>query len=176
MRRTLLLALLAALAVPASALAVQAAPGDGTLSVREGDGTVQLELRGSILGRIGSGTLWIDDPKAGHCDGPLVWGAEAETARLEVAKGDVLLRCVYTGTNIRFRLVGGDHDITIVRGRDVAISAVGRGLAFLKGRGGITGLPDGTYSIDGRDYLSLPDVGKEFEIGTPFGPLPVGGE
>jgi hypothetical protein len=175
MRRTLLVTLLAALAVPASALAVQAAPGDGTLSVRDGDGTVQLELRGSILGRIGSGTLWIDDPKAGHCDGPLVWGAEGETAKLDVAKGEVQLRCVYTGTNIRFRLVGGDHDITIVKGRDAAISAVGRGRAFLKGRGAITDLPDGTYSIDGRDYLSLPDAGKEFEIGTPLGSPAVGG-
>jgi hypothetical protein len=169
MRRTLLLALLAALAVPGGALAARTAVGDGTLSVREGEGTIQLELRGAILGRIGSGTLWIDDPKAGHCDGPLVWGADLERPRgiVDLETGEYHLRCVYTGANIRFRLVGDDHDITIVRGRDVAISAVGRGTAFLKGRGGITGLPDGTYSIDGRDYVSLPDAGRELEIGTP---------
>jgi hypothetical protein len=172
MRRTLLFALLAALAVPAAALATQAAPGDGTLSVREGEGTVQLELRGAILGRIGSGTLRIDDPKAGHCDGPLVWGADVERSEADFAKGEFELRCIYTGTNMRFRLTGGDHDITIVRGRDVAISAVGRGNAFLRGRGWLTGLPDGTYSIDGRDYVSLPDAGKEFEIGTPLGTSP----
>jgi hypothetical protein len=167
MRRTLLLTLLAALAVPAAALAAKTAPGDGTLSVREGDGTVQLELRGAILGRIGSGTLWIDDPQNGDCDTQLVWGADDVETRAVFSKGEFELRCVYTGLNIRFRLVGGDHDISIVRGRDVAISAVGRGTAFLRGRGGITGLPDGTYSIDARDYVSLPDVGREFEIGTP---------
>ena len=169
--------LLAALALPAAALAAQTAPGDGTLSVRDGEGTVQLELRGSILGWIGSGTLWIDDPKAGHCDGPLVWGADLEKPRgiVDQETGEFVLRCVYTGTNMRFRLVGGDHDITIVRGRSVSISAVGRGTVFLKGRGAFTDLPDGTYSIDGRDYVSLPDVGKEFEIGTPIGSLPGAG-
>lgn len=176
MRRTLLFTLLAALAVPAAALASQAAPGDGTLSVREGEGTVQLQLRGAILGRIGSGSLWIDDPKAGHCDGPLVWGADVESTRAVFVNGEIELRCIYTGTNIRFRLVGGDHDISIVRGRDVAISAVGRGMAFLKGRGAFTGLPDGTYSVDGRDYVSLPDIGREIEIGTPIGsPVGLGG-
>jgi hypothetical protein len=167
MRRTLLFMLLAILAVPAAALAVQAAPGDGTLSVREGEGTVQLALRGSILGRIGSGSLWIDDPKTGLCDTQLVWGADDSETRAVFSKGEFELRCVYTGLNIRFRLVGGVHDISIVRGRDVAISAVGRGTAFIKGRGAITGLPDGTYSVDGGDYVSLPDAGRELEIGTP---------
>jgi hypothetical protein len=171
MRRTLLLTLLAALAVPASALAVQAAPGDGTLSVRDGEGTVQLELRGAILGRIGSGSLWIDDPKAGHCDGPLVWGADVEKPQLvvDLETGQSTLRCKYTGLNIRFRLVGGDHDIKIVRGRDVAISAVGRGKGFLKGMGS---LADGTYSLDARDYVSLPDEGRKITIGTPLGDSP----
>jgi hypothetical protein len=171
MRRTLLLTLLAALAVPASALAVQAAPGDGTLSVREGEGTVQLELRGAILGRIGSGSLWVDNPKAGHCDGPLVWGADTQTAKFVVdTETEVaFLRCVYTGLNMRFRLVGGDHDIKIVRGRDVAISAVGRGKGFLKGMGGPT---DGSYSLDARDYVSLPDEGRKIAIGTPLGEAP----
>jgi hypothetical protein len=171
MRRTLLVTLLAALAVPASALAVQAAPGDGTLSVREGEGTVQLELRGAILGRIGSGSLWIDNPKAGHCDGPLVWGADIEKPRFVVdpLTGESSLRCVYTGLNIRFRLVGGDHDVKIVRGRDVAISAVGRGKAFLKGMGG---LADGSYSVDARDYVSMPDEGRKITIGTPLADPP----
>jgi hypothetical protein len=166
MRRTLLVTLLAILVVPTAALAVQAAPGDGTLSVREGDGTVQLQLRGAILGRIESGSLWIDDPKTGLCDSQLVWGADDTETRAVFSKGEFELRCVYTGVNIRFRLVGGVHDISIVRGRDVAISAVGRGTAFLKGRGGLTGLPDGTYSLDGGDYVSLPDAGRELEIGT----------
>lgn len=170
MRRTLLLAVLAALAVPAAALALKAAPGDGTLSVREGDGTIQLELRGAIIGRIGSGTLWLDDPKSGLCDEQLVFGADVESTRAVYSKGEYELRCVYTGTNMRFRLVGGDHDISIVRGRDVAISAVGRGTAFLRGRGAISGLPDGTYSVDGRDYVSLPDAGRDLQIGTPLPP------
>ena len=167
MRRTLLIAVLAALAVPAAALAAQAAPGDGTLSVREGEGTVQLELRGAILGRFGSGALWVDNPRAGHCDGPLVWGADVEKPRFIVDQetGETTLRCVYTGLNIRFRLVGGDHDVTIVRGRDVSISAVGRGKGFLKGTGG---LMDGSYALDARDYVSLPDEGRKLTVGTPL--------
>jgi len=166
MRRTLLISLLATLAVPAAAVASSASPGDGTLSVREAEGTIQLELRGAVLGRIGSGALWIDDPKAGHCDGPLVWGADVEKPRFTVdaETGLTTLRCVYTGANMRFRLVGGDHDIHIVRGRDVSISAVGRGKGFLKGTGGTS---DGTYALDARDYVSLPDEGRKITIGAP---------
>lgn len=166
MRPTLLVVLLAALAVPAAALAVRAAPGDGTLSVREGEGTIQLELRGAILGRIGSGSLWIDDPKAGHCDGPLVFGADLQTSKVVFVKGEFELRCVYTGTNMRFRLVGDDHDVSIVRGREVSISAVGRGKGFLKGTGGLT---DGTFALDAREYVSLPDEGRRITIGTATG-------
>jgi hypothetical protein len=168
MGRTLLLTLLAILALPTAALAAQAAPGDGTLSVREGDGTVQLQLRGAILGRIGSGSLWIDDPKNTDCAAQLVWGEDDTETRAVFSNGEFELRCVYTGQDIRFRLVGGMHDISIVRGRDVAISAVGRGTGFLKGRGALSGLPDGTYSLDGGDYVSLPDAGRQLEIGTPI--------
>jgi hypothetical protein len=172
MRRTLLLTVLAFLLVPAGALATRNTPGDGTLSVREGAGTLQIELRGVIIGRMGSGTLRIDNPKNDDCATPLVWGAETETPEPQLIIGELGIRetrCIYSGRDMRFRLVGGDHDISIVRGRNVAISAAGRGAAFLRGRGG---LDDGTYSIDGAEYASLPDLGRWFDIGT-F--IPAGG-
>jgi hypothetical protein len=166
MRRTLLLTLLVFLVLPAGATATRAAPGDGTLSVRDGVGTVQIELRGAIIGRMASGTLRIDNPRNDDCAEPLVWGAETVTPEPLIVTGELGIRqprCIYSGRDLRFRLVGGEHDISIVRGRDVNISAAGKGEAFLRGTGGFF---DGTYSLDGRDYVSLPDFGRWLNVGT----------
>jgi hypothetical protein len=166
MRRTLLLTMLAFLALPAGATATRTAPGDGTLSVRDGVGTVQIQLRGAIIGRMGAGTLRIDNPKNDDCAEPLVWGAETWTPEPVIVTGELGIkqtRCIYSGRDIRFRLAGGEHDVSIVRGRDFAISAAGKGEAFLRGMGGLT---DGVYSVDGRDYVSLPDLGRWLNIGT----------
>src|SRR2546429_450326 len=60
--RTLLLlacALAAGAALVGSARAVE--PQNGTLSVERGKGVVVLVLRGSILGRLGNGTLTVTD-------------------------------------------------------------------------------------------------------------------
>jgi hypothetical protein len=174
MRRTLLLTLLAFLALPAGATATRAAPGDGTLSVRDGLGTVQIQLRGAIIGRMASGTLRIDNPRNDDCAEPLVWGAETWTPEPVIVTGELGIkqtRCIYSGRDVRFRLVGGEHDISIVRGRSIAISAAGKGEAFLRGTGGLT---DGVYSLDGRDYVSLPDLGRWLNVGTFIIPPPDG--
>jgi hypothetical protein len=166
MRRTLLLTLLAFLVLPAGAAATRAAPGDGTLSIRDGEGTVQILLRGAVIGRMGSGTLRIDNPRNDDCASPLVWGAETATPEPLIVTGELGIRqtrCIYSGRDVRFRLVGGEQDISIVRGRAIAISAAGRGEAFLRGTGGLT---DGVYSLGGRDYVSLPDLGRWINIGT----------
>jgi hypothetical protein len=166
LRRTLFLALLAFLAVPAGATATRTAPGDGTLSIRDGQGTIQIELRGAIIGHMGSGTLRVDNPKDDDCASPLVWGAETQTPEPVIVTGELGIkqtRCIYGGRDVRFRLAGGEHEISIVRGRDVAISAAGKGEAFLRGTGG---LDDGFYSLDAREYVSMPDLGRWLNVGT----------
>jgi hypothetical protein len=60
MRRALVVCLCAVLTLPATALALRLAPGDGTLAVRNGDGLVHLKLRsGAVLGRVDIGRLEI---------------------------------------------------------------------------------------------------------------------
>ena len=165
MRRSVLPALLLLLALPGVAGALGGAQADGTLSVRNGDGVVSLDLRGVVIGRIASGKLTVFGPKEGSCDAPLVWGAEDE--RLQAARDRITglsrLRCVYSGTAIRFRLVGGQNELRAT-GEGISISAVGSGFVELKGKGGA----DGTYSRNGAEYLSLPDRGASFELtGSP---------
>ena len=166
------LALLAILAVPATAAALRAAPGDGTLSVRNGDGLIRLELsRGAAIGRIGEGTLTIVDPRNDDCDAPLVWD---DGERAEFEKQTVIVRseptvvsevrCIFKGKDMRFRLIGRDGDVFRIRGEAIGLSVATRGTAYLRGNGGG---PDGTYSLNGGEYESLPDAGKLLRIAAP---------
>ncbi len=165
-RRFALLPLLVALVVPAAASAVRTSPGDGTLSVRNGEGMVKLSVRGVIIGRFDSGRLIVDAPKDGDCDMLEVWGATREKP---IADDDgVVYRCQFSGPNIRFRFVGGLHQIQIGRvavpARDIDLSVVGRGTAFLKGS---ANLLDGVYSRNGEPFAPLPDEGVRLQVAAP---------
>jgi hypothetical protein len=166
MRRFALLSLLVALLVPAAAYAVRNAPGDGTLSVRNGEGMVNLSVRGVIIGRFDSGRLVVHAPRDGDCDLLEVWGATREKPWTD--EDGVVYACQFFGRNIRFRFVGGQHVIRIGRpqvpARDIDLSVVGRGTAHLKGA---TGLLDGVYSRNGEPYQPLPGEGLSFRIGAP---------
>ena len=165
MRRIAVVSLLVALLAPAAASAVRTAPGDGTLSVRNGEGIVNLNVRGVIIGRFDSGQLAVDVTKAADCDALDVWGA-ARTRELVDDLG-VVYRCQFSGKNVRFRFVGGQHVIKIGRplvpARDIDLSVVGRGFAFLKGS---TSVLDGVYSANGDPFQSMPDEGRGFTIGA----------
>ena len=98
--RSARLILLAAAAV--FSLAIAAAPSaagpveDGTLSVRDGRASLQLRLKGGVIGRLGRGKLTIVDA-LGDTSTVVVRGAEkvsSPNARTTV----------YTGRNIRFRI------------------------------------------------------------------------
>ena len=155
-----------ALLVPAAAYAVRTAPGDGTLSIRNGEGMVKLDVRGVIIGRFDSGRLVVDAPKDGDCDLLEVWGATRESAWID--EDGVAYRCQFTGRNIRFRFIGGQHRIQIGRvlapARDIDLSVVGRGTAFLKGS---TSPLDGVYSRNGEPFESMPDAGLRLQIAAP---------
>jgi len=155
MRRFLPLVVILALALPAAAWAMKALPGDGTLVVDNGRGSVVIRARGGILGRFDSGRLIVDDPVAGDGTGPVVFGAR--TAR-DVGNG----RTIYTGDNIRFRMIGGLYRVQ-VNAIGIDISAVGRGTVTLDATG-FTDFP-GRFSLDGDPFQPLPGHPTTYTLG-----------
>jgi hypothetical protein len=169
-RRTAFLIVLSCLVLPASAMAGLATVGDGTLSIRNGDGQMRLTLdRGVAIGRIGSGSLTVVDPKNDDCYALLVWddGERAEPVPVVVEKALELreFRCVFKGTNMRFRLGGLEGSNFRIVGTEIGLSAVGTGIGRIKGR--LLDPVDGTYAVNGEEYASLPDDWKVFQLAAP---------
>ena len=166
MRRTVvILAVLAAFAVPAVALGTSLALGDGTLVVKNGSapkGTpvVTLVIRGAAIGQIsGYGKVVIDDPTPNDGSSPEVTGANWRRDSSDTAT-------TYGGTDFRFRVVGGVYKITIY-GASVDLVASGHGTAILAGSPD-TPSRDGVYSLNGNDFHSLPATPtKLLTIGVP---------
>jgi hypothetical protein len=157
--RPFVLTLFTVLSLTATALATAARPvEDGTLSVRDARGAVALKMKGGVIGRFAKGTLTVTDPD-GDTDIEVVRGAERERP--------VNMRTtIYSGTNIRFRF-SDEGRITIkIAGAKINLSAVGRGDVWLDGRGdpdeGI--FFDGSYSLNGDNYKSLPDERQHFDL------------
>ncbi len=158
MRNALLTLLVAALVLPAAALASRGAPGDGTLSVEGASGVVIVQARGAVIGRVDAGQIVIADLSPGDSNDPVVWGAQF---RRQIGSGTF----IYRGRNITFRLIGGGFRVT-VKGSGISISVVGRGEAFFDGEGA------GVFSTSGADCRlapetcrPLPDVGQRIKIG-----------
>jgi len=164
--RRLVLILLVALLVPAAAFARNRDKGDGTLAIKSASATVQITARGSILGRIASGTLVITDWNPNDASEPQVFGAD-RTRNLND------LTTSYRGKGIRFRFVTGRYTIRIV-GTGIDVAAVGSGLARLTGQGTVD---DGLVAFDGEPFkpvLGTLTVGG-FGQQSVTAPVPVGG-
>ncbi len=170
MRRFTLLVLVLALTLPVAAFAAEAvwaaelAPGDGTLVVDNGRGSVVIRARGGILGRFDSGRLIVEDPVAGDGSGPVVYGAE----RIRDLGGN---KTLYIGEDVRFRMIGGLYKVQILA-VGIDVSAVGRGTVTLDATG-FTDLP-GRFSINGGTYQPLPGHPTAYTLGQvpptpPFG-------
>ncbi len=134
---------------------------DGTLSVRDGRAAIVLRMKGGVIGRFASGKLTVTDA-ADDADTVVVRGAERER--------DLTQRTtVYSGTNIRFRVSADKRIVVKIDGLKINLSAVGRGDGWINGRGdpeeGI--YFDGSYSLNGGDYKSLPDERFRFELAVP---------
>lgn len=157
MRNALLTLLLATLVLPAAALASRAAVGDGTLSVEGASGTVIVQARGAVIGRVASGTVVIADLSPGDDNDPVVWGAQF---RRQTGPGTI----VYRGRNITFRLIGGGFRVT-VKGSGISISVVGRGDAFLDGDAGVFSTSGADCRFAPETCRPLPDVGQRIKIG-----------
>jgi hypothetical protein len=165
MRKTLVLMVLIALAAPVAALSagLVSGAGDGTLTVEDGRGTVSVQARGGVIGRIERGTITIFDLTPEDDYDPVVFGDDQPIALV----GDTGIR--YRGAGIRYRLIGGSFRI-VVNGRGIDLSVVGKGSGTLKGET----LDPGLYSLDGADCRKdaasckpLPDVAKTFRLGAP---------
>ena len=154
MRRTVVIgAFLGALFLPAGALALQGADGDGTLVVQNGAAprgvaVVTLVIHGAAIGQIaGFGKVVIDDPTPTDANTPEVSGYNWH--RLTGVTEDT-----WGGTNLRFRAVGGTYKITIY-GQGVDLVASGQGTVLLAGSPDMP-TADGRYSVNGQDFRSLP--------------------
>lgn len=164
MRRTLCLGLLALGLTTLAGTASAAASSDGTLSIKRGEGLLDLAIRGAVVGRLGRGELALEIPIERSCADLKVWGAEEEDpeeVQYDFDEGTLVKRCEFSGRAIRFRVVG-KVVLEIRRGRNLHLSAVGRGAGRIDGRGGA----DGVWSLDGDEARSLPNLPVEFELGT----------
>jgi two-component system alkaline phosphatase synthesis response regulator PhoP len=143
-----------------------AEPDAGALSVERGRGSVMLDLRGSILGRLSSGTLRVTDLTPADRYAPLVFGRKVTQERINARTS------VYRGQGLRFRMLGGGYR-AVVRGNGIDLSAVGKGSAVLRGDPRFFGDDVGVYSLEGVDCelepescLPLPLQAERFTLGA----------
>jgi hypothetical protein len=160
MRKLLVPCLLLALAIPAAAY-TRTPPlppgGNGTLSINQGRGVLQLSARGSMTGRL-NGRLTITDPKPYDSKRPVVYGAKKTIYRSEKTT-------VFQGKALRFKLIGALYQVRI-EGKAIFVSAIGRGKGTLDGAGDVTAniFFDGVWSLNDEPYKSLPDDPTPFEL------------
>ena len=134
MRRLALSLVLLALAVPALVLAA-AKPPAGALSIEGGRGAIVVKGNGGLLGRVAHGSVEVVDLTPGDSWKPVVNGTTR--ARRSMSKG----------TNVSFRILGGDYRVTI-KGDGISVSARGSGTAMLLGIAGVFNTDTGIYSTD----------------------------
>ena len=172
MRRILLsCTLLAVLAASAVTAAEASAPGRaGYVVVRHGanDGgvygkpTVKVVVRGFVLGRVSQeASVEIYHLASASGQGaPHYKGADVSTTRV---RWQGLSGTRYRGSSFRFRAPGGAYRI-VVRGSGVYVYAGGRGTVWLQGSSA-NRRTDGTYSVNGGRFRSLPTRAVKRQIG-----------
>jgi hypothetical protein len=162
MRKTMVLLVLM-LVLPAAAQSQSGAPQNGTLSIKEGRGIVELNARGSVTGRV-NGQISITDPRPYDSKRPVVYGATKTIYRN-------VRTTVYRGKNVRFRLIGARFEFRI-QGRAIFLGAIGRGDGVIDGAGDPTAsvFYDGVFSLNDAPPQSLPDDPTTFDLAPPPSP------
>jgi hypothetical protein len=142
----ILLALFASalLGLPALAWAASSAADDGTLSVKNGDGIVFVVARGTVIGACDRCKVSIVDPSPDDGAPPVVDGAETHK---DVSDTHDL----YSGTDVRFRIVGGIFKIRVT-GYGVDLGVVAKGWGRIQAYDSNTG----TFSVNGGPRRLLP--------------------
>jgi hypothetical protein len=160
----LILLALAGLAAPA-AFASNVTKGDGTLSVRDGNGKVSLTGRVSILGRVENGRVYFTNLDPTDLSEPDIFDT-CERIRFLL---DGTTVCI--GTKLRFRLLGVRYRV-VAMGRGIDLSAVGKGQATIEGLDAT--FDDGAYSVNGGSYKDILDEPTTVSFGTVTTPPPAG--
>ena len=159
MRRTVVFTTLLALALPATALGAVRSPGDGTLSVRDLDGSISVLAKGGVIGRCGQCILMLDERTDADVILPVVKGAKGT----DLDDDDVKER--YAGKDLRWKVMGGSFRMTVRSGVDVDLSVVGKGrVVSIKGT-------DGTFVLNGGDPQVVLIVPLSFQL-NPVAPNP----
>ena len=127
--------------VGVAATASAAEPTAGTLSVERGKGVVMVDLRGSLLGRLTTGSLRVTDHTPNDRYAALVVGKKVTQER--IGPRTVL----YRGQGLRFRMLGGGYRV-VARGSGISVSAVGRGVVMLDAEPKFAGDEAGVYSFE----------------------------
>ena len=167
MRTILLLAAAAVAAALAVGNAGAAVPRGGTLYVEGGKGTVTVEIKGNVIGRLASGTVRVVDTTPRDRFFPYVQGRKLKITRINAKT------TLYKGQALRFRMLGGSSKI-VVKGTGISVSAVGRGFVTLDADRLVPEEEAGVYSLDGVDCsieaqlcTPLPDEPERQPISAP---------
>jgi hypothetical protein len=140
-----------AVAVPIGWGATQPA---GSLSIEDGRGTVTLEGKGIVIGRLERGEVRIVDRSPLDQWSPRLNG---------VPRG----RTVWTrGKDVNFYVPGGRYKITVT-GTGFSISARGQGVVVLEGSPDATGAT-GMYAVGDVDPEPLPEEPVSVQYGAPL--------
>ena len=152
MRTLLVVFASAALALPALAWATSGAVDDGTLSVKNGDGVIFVVARGTIIGACNRCRVSIIDPSPDDGAPPVVSGEERHKDVSDTQD-------IYSGTDVRFRVVGGIFKIR-VSGSGVDLGVVAKGWGRIVGYDSNTG----TFSVNGAPRRLLPADREVFTL------------
>jgi hypothetical protein len=173
MRRLVVIccALLLVAASSAAAGVLTQAPNNGTLVVRNadnGDGVsagaravVTVVIHGFVIGSVrDQGRIRIFDLDPTDQTPPEVTGALSHRDVSRVVDGQQQTGTEWSGTNFRFRAVDGTYRV-VIWGSGVYLFASGdQGQVWFTGNADAT-TSDGTYSLDGGDWRSLPIQGTK---------------
>jgi hypothetical protein len=142
-------------------LVVRRAAGDGGPT---GKAVVTAVVRGFVLGRVsGTHEARVEIyhlPSAGHESSPQAVGVDVSRTAV---RWHGLPGTEFNGSGFRFLALGGFYRV-VVRGSGVYLFAGGRGNVTLRGSSAYPHA-DGTYSIDGAFWRSLPSRALERRLG-----------
>jgi hypothetical protein len=172
MRKLILLVCLSAImATPAWAVR-GADPEAGSLSIERGKGTVTLDVRGNVLGRLTNGSITVTDKTPNDAYFATVTGRKVlMQRRLSPTK------TVVRGLGLRFRMLGGSYRI-VIRGQGISLSAVGRGVVSIDGEPRYIGDDLGLYSVETdvdcslepQNCTAIPDEPVRLKLDAPVAP------
>ena len=162
MRKLILLACVFAVLVTPAWGALGADPEAGYLTIERGRGTVTLDVRGNVLGRLTNGSITVTDKTPNDAYAATVTGR-----RMVVQRRLTPTKLYVRGQGLRFRMLGGSYRI-VIRGQGISLSAVARGTVSIDGEPRFLADDLGVYSVE-----SDVDCGFEPQSCTPIPDEPV---